>query len=60
VVGSYFGYRFILRAQKIEDEARSKNASRAALAEMIRITSRTLSAVSTTLRYEVADSVWRE
>lgn len=60
VVGSYIGYRGILRAQRIEDEARSKNAGRAVLAEMVRNASRALSAASTTLRYEVADSVWRE
>lgn len=60
IVGGYVGYRGAIRVKKIEDEARSKAAGRTVLAEMIRNASRALSAASTTLRYELADSVWRE
>lgn len=60
IVGGYVGYRGALRAQRIEDERRTKVVGRTVLAEMVRNASRALSAASTTLRYEVADSVWRE
>jgi len=60
IVGGYVGYRGALRAQKIENEIRGQSAGRALLAEMERNASRAVSAASTTLRYKVADSVWRD
>lgn len=60
ILGGYVGYRGALRVQRMEDERRTTVAGRTVLAEMVRNASRALIAASTTLRYEVADSVWRE